>query len=107
LKNSPTAVQARGDRQATPDSPAETTPAGTGDGWIRQRSPSQRSASAVELPVAAVLNPTAIQVRADGHDTPTRPLAAEAPARAGTVCQCQLLPRQAAATGRSRLLAVS
>src|SRR5215468_370955 len=107
LKNWPTAVQARGDRQETPESPAETVPAGTGDGWIRQRLPSQLSASVVDSPVVAVLYPTAKQVRADAHDTPTRPLATEAPTRAGTACRCQLLPPQPAATGRPRWLAVS
>src|SRR5215475_9555628 len=107
LKNWPTAVQARGDGQETPESPAETVSAGTGDRWIRQRLPSQRSASVVDSPVVAVPYPTAMQVRADAHDTPTRPLATEAPTRAGTACRCQLLPPQPAATGRPRWLAVS
>src|SRR5690242_5219467 len=54
LKYSPTPVQARGDGQETAASPAETEPAGTGVGWIRQRLPSQRSASVVDSPVLAV-----------------------------------------------------
>src|SRR5262249_57470825 len=107
LKNWPTAVQVRGDGQETPESPAETVPAGTGDRWIRQRLSSQRSASVVDSPVVGVLYPTAMQVRADAHDTPTRPLATEAPTRAGTACRCQLLPPQPAATGPPRWLAVS
>jgi len=61
----------------------------------------------VDSPVVAVLYPTATQVRADAHHTPTRPLAAEAPARAGVACRCQFFPPQAAATGRLRWLVVS
>src|SRR5262249_61005709 len=58
-KNWPTAVQARGDGQETPESPAETVPAGTGDGWTRQRLPSQRSASVLDSPGVAGPHPTA------------------------------------------------
>jgi hypothetical protein len=100
-------VQARADGQETAPKVADTAPAGTGAGWIRQRVPSQRSASVVLSPAVSVLNPAAVQARGDAQDTPTRPLLTEAPAGLGVAWRCQPLPPQAAAVVRARLLAVS
>jgi hypothetical protein len=100
-------VQVRGAEHETPFKVADTVPAGTGDGWIRQRVPSQRSVSAMPLPVLPVPNPTAVQARADAHDTPIRPLLTDAPAGLGVACWCQLLPPQAAAVVLARWLVVS
>src|SRR5579871_1845404 len=107
LKYSPTAVQTLGAEHETPVRLADNAPAGSGDGWIRQRVPSQRSVSVVLSPVVPVPDPAAMQARADAHDTPTRPLLAEAPAGLGVACWCQLLPPQAAAVARARWLVVS
>ena len=76
-------MQVRGTGQETPFKTADTAPAGTGEGWIRQRVPSQRSVSAVLFPVVPVLNPAAVQARADAHDKPISPLLTEAPAGLG------------------------
>ena len=107
LKYWPTAVQVRGAEHETPFRVADTVPAGTGDGWIRQRVPSQRSVSAVLSPVVPVPNPAAVQARADAHDNPIRPLLTDAPAGLGVAWPRQLLPPQAAAVVLARWLAVS
>jgi hypothetical protein len=107
LKYSPTAMQVPGAEHETPFKVADTAPAGTGERWIRQRVPSQRSVSVVLSPAVSVPNPAAVQARADAHDTPTSPLLTEAPAGLGVAWRCQLRPPQAAAVARARWLVVS
>src|SRR5215472_3172751 len=71
----PTAVQADAEVHATP---LKTSPpcGGLGVGWMLQRVPSHRSATARTVPAVVVLAPT--DVHADGavHATPRRPLSA-------------------------------
>jgi hypothetical protein len=66
-----------------------------------------KSLAASTPTVVPVPNPAAVQARGDVQDTPTRPLLTEAPAGLGVAWRRQLLPPQAAAVVRARLLAVS
>jgi hypothetical protein len=70
----PTAVQAFGDVQDTPDSKLLVEPLGAGTAWTRQLVPFQDSArfTLVSGVLPGVL-PTAVQAVADGQDTPTKP----------------------------------
>src|SRR5215467_1991894 len=65
----PTAVQAEGPVQATPESSAPRVPAGLGVGWMRQRVPSQRSAMVTQVPEALTAAATAVQAEAEVQAT--------------------------------------
>jgi hypothetical protein len=66
----PTAVQALTDTHEAPPSPVPWP--GAGFLWIFQVVPSQRSTSGWAAMPSAWKYPTAVQVRAEGHDTPYR-----------------------------------
>jgi hypothetical protein len=74
-------------------------PLGLGVGWMAQDVPFQRSAS-VTLPLLVRENPTAVQARADVHDTARKPpdgAVAEAAAAAGVIAIIGAAPRATAA----------
>jgi hypothetical protein len=68
----PTAWQADGPVQATPDSEANWTFGGLGVGWMRHLVPFQRSATVCTIPVAECCSPTVVQAEAEVQDTGPR-----------------------------------
>ena len=76
------------DAQATPVSWTSVAAGGVGMRCTVQPAGVRRSARVVAAPARVVIQPTAVQSRADGHDTPDRKAArAAGGARAGAMAQ--------------------
>ena len=89
-KSAPRAVQAPGELHETAESPLIVGPAGSDVAWMRHVDPFQASASVRTLPPVEEL-PTAVQARAELHDTSDSPLPA-APALLGVAWMRHLVP---------------
>ncbi len=99
VRYSPTATQARGPAQETPNSPVVAAPAGRGTGCTAHRLPSHRSASGTFWPAAVTDQPTAAQSAAATQDTPLSPLQT-APAGSGVSWTVQWPPARRSARAR-------
>src|SRR5215467_10921586 len=87
----PPAVQAVAVGQDTASSSLACDPAEPEMGWMAQLVPFHRSASGVVAPVLLDSAPTAVQARAEAHETAKNPAAGK-PTGAGTDWMVQLVP---------------
>src|SRR5689334_18072288 len=94
----PPAVQAAAVGQDTASSSLASDPAGPETGWMAQLVPFHRSASGVVAPVLPDSAPTAVQARAEAHETAKNPAWGK-PAGAGTDWRAQLVPFHSSASG--------
>jgi hypothetical protein len=79
----PTAMQDLVDAQATLNRPLAPAPPGLGVGWMAQLVPFQCSARVTGVLRLLIEPPTAVQVKAETHDTPFRPVRCSAYAGMG------------------------
>src|SRR5690349_22598633 len=84
--------------QDTASSSLASDPAGPETGWMAQLVPFHRSASGVVAPVLPDSAPTAVQARAEAHETAKNPAWGK-PAGAGTDWRAQLVPFHSSASG--------
>src|SRR5215472_3549224 len=98
LVSSPPAVQAAAVGQDTANSSLASDPAGPETGWIAQLVPFHRSASGVVAPVLPDLAPTAVQARAEAHETAKNPARGK-PAGAGTGRMALFVPFHRSTSG--------
>jgi hypothetical protein len=95
----PPAAQAVAVGQDTARSSLASDPADPETGWKVQLVPFHRSASGVVTPVLLDLAPTAVQARAEAHETAKNPAAGN-PAGAGAGRMAQLVPFHTSTSGR-------
>src|SRR5215469_15719788 len=98
LSSLPPAVQVAAVGQDTASSSLASAPAGPETGWMAQFVPFHRSASGVVVPVLLDSAPTAVQARAEAHETAKNPASGK-PAGAGTDWMAQFVPFHRSASG--------
>ncbi len=98
----PTARQADGAVQFTPEKIADWVPDGFGVGWTVQAVPFQRSAAVRAIPEAECCSPTAVQADGEVHEIPPRKVWTE-PTGLGVVRMVHLVPFHRSVRGRTGL----